>query len=251
MLSKDIEKNLQNKVLEVKEITKKYGDVPVLENISFDLDSGEIICILGPSGCGKTTLIRSILGMEKPNYGSVKVFSQELNDLNMLSKIGYMAQSSSLYDYLTGRQHLKFFGKFYKISPKVLEERIEYLADLLGLTQHLEKQVLTYSGGMKKRLAFAITLIHDPEIIILDEPTVGIDPVLRKRIWQEIIRLKNEGKSIIVTTHVMDEINACSKLLLLHSGHLVANDSPENLLEKTNTDSIEDMFIYYIEKDGK
>lgn len=239
-----------NPVIKVDNLNKKYGTNVVLKNINFSVNSKEIICILGASGCGKTTLIRNILGIEKPDTGFVKLFGNKTNTLDTFLRIGYMSQVSSLYEYLSGKQHFQLFGKMYEMKKEKLESRMKYLASLLELEKDLNKKVSQYSTGMKKRLAFAITILHEPELIILDEPTVGIDPILRKQMWMEILNLKNMGRTILVTTHVMDEVKECSRLILLNNAQIIADNSPNNLLEESKSSDIEEMFIHYI-KEGE
>ncbi|MDZ7543284.1 ATP-binding cassette domain-containing protein, partial [Clostridium perfringens] len=157
---------------------------------------------IGPSGSGKTTLVKTIIGMEKPDKGTVTVFNTEMPNRKILQTIGYMAQSDALYEDLSARDNIIFFANLFSLSKNEIIDRITYLSKLVGLENELNKKVKNYSGGMKRRLSLALALIQNPNLLILDEPTVGIDPVLRISIWKELVNLKNEGKSIIVTTHV-------------------------------------------------
>jgi ABC-2 type transport system ATP-binding protein len=166
-----------------------------------------------------------------------------LPKLEMLHRFGYMAQSDALYMELSGRQNMAFFGKLYGLKRADLQKRIEEAASLVDLTDHLIKPVGAYSGGMKRRLSLAIALLHRPTLLVLDEPTVGMDPVLRRSIWQELKSLAEQGTTIIVTTHVMDEAEKCDRLGLIRDGRFIAVDSPANLLAQTGCSSIEEAFI--------
>lgn len=148
--------------------------------------------LLGPSGCGKTTLIKMIMGMLKPDQGTIQVLDFAVPHQQLLKAIGYMAQNDALYQDLTGAENLHFFARLYCLSKEERMERVAYLANLVRLTDDLQQKVINYSGGMKRRLSLAIALIQNPQLLILDEPTVGIDPVLKREIWQELIRLKEE-----------------------------------------------------------
>lgn len=231
------------KIIEVFNVTKRYGKSVVLNNISLDIEKGEIVGLIGPSGSGKSTLVKAIMGVEKINSGFIKVLNKDIPSLEVLNKIGYMAQYDALYEDLTGKDNLKFFGRLYGMKKNLIEERIKYVSDLVNLNNDINKRVVNYSGGMKRRLSLAVSLIQDPELFILDEPTVGIDPLLRVKIWNEIYRLKSSGKSIIVTTHVMDEALKCDKLALIIEGKIIAIGSPKDLMDRFNVSSIEEVFI--------
>jgi len=230
-------------VIKVSNVTKKYGKSVVLNDVSLTIKNEEIVGLIGPSGAGKSTLVKAIMGMEKVNSGEVKVLDEKIPNLKVLNKIGYMAQSDALYEDLTGRDNLLFFAKLYKMDKEYIEKRIEYVSKIFKLENDLSKKVNNYSGGMKRRLSLAISLIQDPEVFILDEPTVGIDPTLRLSIWNEINSLKSQGKSIVVTTHVMDEALKCDKLALINNGKIIAYGKPEDLLKQYEVNFIEEIFI--------
>ena len=165
-------------------------------------------------------------------------------NLEVLQRIGYMAQSDALYPTLTGHENLQFFASLFKLPKNQQKERIAYTAKLVNLTNDLNKKVSAYSGGMKRRLSLAISLIQNPEILILDEPTVGIDPELRFQIWNELLRLKEEeGKTILVTTHVMDEANHCDFISMLRDGSIIAHGSPQTLKEQFNVTTLDEVFL--------
>ena len=187
--------------------------------------------------------MKIIVGMDQPSTGQVQVLNTQVPNLSLLQNIGYMAQADALYNDLTGKENLAFFASLYKLNKEVQKKRIAYAADLVDLTPHLTKKVQNYSGGMKRRLSLAIALIHDPQILILDEPTVGIDPELRKSIWAEIVRLKSEGKTILITTHVMDEAEKCDQLAMVRDGEIISSGSPLDLKNHYDINSLEEVFL--------
>ncbi len=229
--------------IEVSHVKKSYGKKVVLADINLNIKKGEIHGLIGPSGSGKTTLVKMIVGMNETDTGSIHVLSKQVPNLLLLQKIGYMAQSDALYTELTGLENLKFFAALYKLNKKEQKERIAYTTNLVNLTSELKEKVSNYSGGMKRRLSLAIGLIQDPEIIILDEPTVGIDPELRQSIWRELYRLKEEGKTIIITTHVMSEAERCDVISMIRDGGILEQGSPASLKEKYNADNFDDVFL--------
>ncbi len=230
-------------VVKISQLTKKYGTIVILNNISFRIDKGEIVGLIGPSGAGKTTLVKSMVGMEKIDQGNVQILHTNIPNLQILQKIGYMAQSDALYGELSGRENLMFFAKLYGMTKEEIAERVKYVAKLVDLEEDLHKLVRNYSGGMKRRLSLVIALIQDPDILILDEPTVGIDPQLRLNIWNELKDLQKQGKTIIITTHVMDEAEKCDRLALIRGGNIIAAGSPTELKEKFQVQSIEGVFL--------
>lgn len=230
-------------MIEVNHVNKSFGDKRVLNDISVLFEAGEIVGLIGPSGTGKTTLIQCMLGMEKVNTGEVVINGTTIPDRKILGDIGYMAQNDALYEDLTGKENLKFFASIYMKDKKLINERIEYCSAMVKLQDALDQKVTTYSGGMKRRLSLAISMLQDPGILILDEPTVGIDPKLRKAIWQDLNEAKTAGKSILVTTHVLDEASRCDKLLLMNHGEIIASGTPEDIKRQYDAETIEDVFL--------
>ena len=229
--------------ISVQGLHKQFGKKEVLHNINLEVEEGQIYGLIGPSGSGKTTLIKAIIGMDSPTKGKVTVLSFPIPNINVLPQIGYMAQSDALYPELTAKENLDFFASLFLMKKKEKEKRIAYVASLVALTPFLYKRVNTFSGGMKRRLSLAIALIHNPQILILDEPTVGIDPVLRVSIWNELLQLKESGKTIIVTTHVMDELEKCDALALVRDGEILTSGTPKQLRAKYNIDKLEEIFL--------
>ncbi|KRN93392.1 ABC transporter ATP-binding protein [Pediococcus stilesii] len=230
-------------IIELSQIAKKFGKQEVLKEIDFNVDVGQIVGLIGPSGSGKSTIIKIALGMEVANRGEAKIFGQKMPNRTLLSRIGYMAQTDALYLTLTGRENLKFYAQMKGIKGQQLQEQIQHVSQVVDLTDALNRKVQGYSGGMMRRLSLAIALLGDPELLILDEPTVGIDPALRRQIWAELKRIKNDGKSVLVTTHVMDEAEQVDQVALILNGDVIALDSPTELKRKYQVPTIEDVFL--------
>lgn len=220
-----------------------YNKKPVVNGVNLEINAGEIVGLLGPSGCGKTTLIRSIMGMLPPLAGTVRVFGQSMPNRELLNRIGYMGQTDALYDTLTARENLHFFAQLRKMDRNDVEKDIERLAEVVNLTDFLDRRVSYFSGGMKRRLSLAITLLGDSDLLILDEPTVGIDPRLRIKIWEELKELAAGGKTILMTTHVMEDAEEASQLLMIRNGAPIANGSPAALKKQYNVDTVEEVFL--------
>ncbi|AQR97517.1 ABC transporter ATP-binding protein [Clostridium saccharoperbutylacetonicum] len=231
--------------IKIEHVNKSFGKKQVLFDISIDIPYSQILGLLGPSGSGKSTLVKMIAGIDNATNGSVFLLDTKMPQLSVMNKIGYMAQSDALYDELTAEENIKFFSSMYKIGKSKQKQRIAEVMELVNLSEHLKKQVKNYSGGMKRRLSLAIALVHEPPVLILDEPTVGIDPVLRKSIWAELYKLKENGTTIIITTHVMDEVEKCDNLGMIRDGKLIAVGSPNEIKQASNSSTIEDAFLYY------
>ena len=229
----------------LEKINKFFGDKQVLNNISLNIPKGSIYGLLGPSGCGKTTTVKIMAGILSATSGSTWVLGGKMPDLSLMNHIGYLAQSDALYTSLNGVENLEFFGKIYGLSGIKLQNRISQVLELVNLKDDLSKPVFAYSGGMKRRLSLAIALLHGPQILILDEPTVGIDPLLRQSIWDELYALAENGITILVTTHVMDEAEKCTHLSMMRDGFILATGSPKEIVSNTNLRNLEEAFIFY------
>ncbi len=228
-----------------------FGKQQVLRGVDLDLGHGEILGVLGPSGSGKTTLIRCVLGMCGMDGGSVRLLGRSMPDLDVMDRVGYMAQADSLYDDLSGLENLIFFARLSGLGRAAAKQKAEELFALVGMQADMGKRVVHYSGGMKRRLSLMAALIADPEVLVLDEPTVGIDPVLREVFWQEFRRRKALGRAVIVTTHVMDEAGRCDRLMLLRDGVVIAGGAPDRLLKDTGLATVEEVFLHYAVQSGK
>lgn len=230
--------------IDIQGVSKSFKQKQVIKPLSLHIEEKKIFGLLGPSGCGKTTLIKMIVGMLKSDAGKISVLGRQVPDASLLSEIGYMAQSDALYTELTGGQNLEVFAKLYRMSKQQRKSRIEYAAQIVQLSNDLNVPVNAYSGGMKRRLSLAIALIQNPKVLILDEPTVGIDPLLKQSIWQELDRLKNEEqKTIIITTHVMDEAERCDHLAMLREGHIIASGTPTELKSQYEAKNFDEVFL--------
>ncbi|MGM9903569.1 hypothetical protein A5844_000800 [Enterococcus sp. 10A9_DIV0425] len=234
---------MQKIIAKMSNASKSFGQLKVLDNINIELRSGTILGLIGPSGAGKSTTIKCLMGIEKLDQGNAEVFDKNMPNRKILGKIGYMGQSDALYGDLTGKENLIFFGNLMGLSDENLTYAIDKNIRLVHLTEFLNKPVKTYSGGMKRRLSLAITLLSNPDLLILDEPTVGIDPSLRVTIWEQLKELANTQKGIIITTHVMDEAEKCDYVGLIIDGKLFALGSPKELKEKFEANSIEEVFL--------
>lgn len=230
--------------IKVNQVSKSFGKKPVLSDIHLSIEKGQLFGLIGPSGAGKTTLVKMIVGMEKADTGTIHVLDEKMPNLSLLQEIGYMAQSDALYVELTGEENLHFFASLFGLTKVAQKKRITYVSNLVNLTDDLKKRVAAYSGGMKRRLSLAIALIQDPKILILDEPTVGIDPELKLSIWKEFLRLKNEEhKTIIVTTHVMDEAVKCDYVAMVRDGRILTSGTPNELKALYGTDDFDEVFL--------
>ncbi|MBS9337268.1 ABC transporter ATP-binding protein [Fructobacillus parabroussonetiae] len=231
------------KIISLEKVAKSFGKLKVLKDVDLSLGRGEILGLLGPSGAGKSTVINVTLGVEKADAGTAYVFGEVMPQRQLLGKMGYMAQSDALYESLTARANLKFFAEMHGISKEGLDEEINRVAEVVSLGKALDQYVFGFSGGMKRRLSLAIALLGNPLLLVLDEPTVGIDPALRRQIWAELHKMKEEGHAILVTTHVMDEAELVDRVALLMGGHVIANDAPKKLEAQYGVPSIEDVFL--------
>lgn len=225
--------------------SKSYGKHKVVSDISLDIEQGIIYGLLGPSGCGKSTIVKMIAGILKPDSGSISIMERRMPDFEVMGQIGYMAQSAALYPTLSAFENMEFFGSLYKGKKVELRKRIHEIAELVNLTNDLKKPVEAFSGGMKQRLSLAITLLPNPKVLILDEPTVGIDPLLRQSIWKQLRTLRDQGVTIVITTHVMDEVSRCDKLAMMRDGQILISATSKEIQTAAATDNIEDAFIYF------
>lgn len=229
--------------IKIKHIEKYFGKTRVLHNINLEANKGEILGLIGPSGAGKTTLIRIIISALKESKGEVYFDNIKIPNSELLAKIGFMPQSDALYLDLSALDNLKFFASLYGLKAKKLNERCNEILEFMDLQDYKNKLVADFSGGMRKRLSLAISLVHEPDYLILDEPTVGIDPALRKKIWDNFKHLSASGKTLIISTHIMDEAEKCDKCALIKNGELLAWDKVANLQAKTSDHKLETLFL--------
>ncbi|QAT43500.1 ABC transporter ATP-binding protein [Aminipila luticellarii] len=229
----------------LKHMDKSFGKHQILKDINIEVPYGDIYGMLGPSGCGKTTTVKIIAGISEATSGEVLLLNKRMPDLELMRQVGYMAQSDALYGDLSARENLVFFGQLYGIKEAELKERIEEVMEVVNLSQSLDTSVLNFSGGMKRRVSLAMTILHRPKVLILDEPTVGIDPLLRKNIWNELYQMTEKGTTILVTTHVMDEAEKCTHLSMMREGMLLAKGTPAEIQEQAGAKNLEEAFLYF------
>jgi len=215
----------------VRNLTRTFGDFTAVNEASFDVKKGEIFGFLGPNGAGKSTTIKMLCGLLAPSSGEGQVAGKDiLTQQEEIKKvIGYMSQRFSLYDDLTVIENLQFFGSIYGLEGGRLRQRIGYILDMVDLHKRKNSVVKQLPGGIKQRLALGTAVIHDPPIIFLDEPTSGVDPLMRRVFWEQIYKFSEEGKTIFVTTHYMDEAEHSERMALIIAGNIIALDTPENL----------------------
>ncbi|GAA3896938.1 ABC transporter ATP-binding protein [Anoxybacillus suryakundensis] len=232
-------------VIQLQHVYKQFHQKEVIHDVSLTVNEGEIFGMLGPSGAGKTTIVKMIAGIDMATTGEIYVLGERMPNLQTMARIGFMAQSDALYGELTAHENLDFFASIYGLKGKKKKQRIEDVLQLVHLTNDRNKAVHQYSGGMKRRLSLAAALLHEPEVLILDEPTVGIDPLLRQAIWEELERIRQQGTTIVVTTHVMDEAEKCMRLAMIRNGRLIAVGSPDELKKQTNALTLEQAFLQF------
>ncbi len=220
--------------VEARGLTKKFGRFVAVDHLNLNIRKGENFGLLGPNGAGKTTTIRMITGVIKPTEGYVKVFGIDVakERKKVLRLIGYMPQKFSLYEDLTVEENLKLYGRLQGLIGSALKERVRYLLEKFYLWEFRRRLAGKLSGGMKQRLALATALVHNPELLILDEPTAGVDPPLRRKFWEYFRELNSEGKTILVTTHYMDEAENCDRLALMNRGRIIAEGTPQEIKRK-------------------
>ncbi|MGW6198551.1 ABC transporter ATP-binding protein [Kribbella sp. NPDC055110] len=220
------------------------GDREVLHGVGFDLRAGSVTGLLGPSGCGKTTLIRAIVGLQARVTGDVSVLGLPAGAPKLRGRIGYVTQEPSVYGDLTVTENLRFFAAVLGVPSSDVERVVE----AVDLTSHADARVDQLSGGQKSRASLAAALLGSPELLVLDEPTVGLDPVLRRDLWNLFHQLADAGATLLVSSHVMDEASRCDRLLLMRDGELLADDTPQDLLLSAGTSDIEQAFLTLIDR---
>ncbi|GAC1386017.1 MAG: ABC transporter ATP-binding protein [Marmoricola sp.] len=230
-------------VVEASDLTVVRGRTKVLHGLSFEVTAGEVIGLLGPSGCGKTTLMRSIVGIQAGLSGSVRVLGQEAGSPDLRRQIGYVTQAPSIYADLTVRENLRFFARVLGVGGAAVARAIE----TVDLTHQADRVVSGLSGGERSRASLAVALLGDPRVLVLDEPTVGLDPVLRKASWEVFHDLAAAGAAVIVSSHVMDEAERCDRLLLMRDGRFLADGPPQQIVRDAGAGSIEEAFLALVE----
>jgi ABC-2 type transport system ATP-binding protein len=232
-------------VIITENLTRKFGDFTAVDNITFDVKKGEIFGFLGANGAGKTTAIRMLTGLLTPTSGKAQVSGNDvyLQAEAIKKNIGYMSQKFSLYDDLTVEENIRFYGGIYGIPDKDLIQKMNEVIESTGLEEVRNKQIRSLPLGWKQKLAFSIAIIHQPNIVFLDEPTGGVDPVTRRQFWEKMYEAANRGITVFVTTHYMDEAEYCDRISIMVDGRIDALGSPEKLKDDFSAQSIEEVFI--------
>ncbi|MBI3976226.1 MAG: ABC transporter ATP-binding protein [Armatimonadetes bacterium] len=226
-------------------LVRTFGPVRALNGLDLTVRGGEILGLLGPNGSGKTTLIRVIAGLLRPTAGSVVVLERRLPDRRVAARIGYMTQSAALYEDLTPRENLIFFGRLYGLTRADATRRAAALVDRVALSEKADAPVHQLSGGMRQRTNLACALIHQPDLLLLDEPTVGIDPRNRRSLWDHFYELHQGGATILLSTHIMDEVERCHRVAMIEQGQIIAAGTPEELRRGVGAATIEEAYLAF------
>ncbi|HEY3991932.1 MAG TPA: heme ABC exporter ATP-binding protein CcmA [Ktedonobacteraceae bacterium] len=236
-------------MVEIRQLVKQFGKVRAVNNLDMTIQAGETFGLIGPNGSGKTTLIRMLVGLLRPTSGSITLMGERVSSPRVARQLGYMTQLSALYLDLTARENLRFFAKIYGLRSSEQNARIVEMLERVDLADRANDVVGTFSGGMRQRLSLACALVHHPRLVLLDEPTVGVDPELRRSFWDYFHQLNQEGVTIIVSTHHLDEAARCTRLGLMRFGELLAQDTPQALLHQANKTDMEEAFLYFASRE--
>lgn len=236
-------------MIKVSGLTKYYGSKPAAKDISFEVKKGEVFGLLGTNGAGKSTTIKMLCGLLKPTRGSIRIGDVDLQKMPLKAKsmMGYLPENPLIYDKLTGAETLELIGKLRKLSIDMIEQRVKYYADTLGLGEQIYHEVGTYSKGMRQKLAIAMTLIHDPEMVLLDEPASGLDPRYTKLLKDWIKNLSANGRTVLLSTHIIEMAETlCDKIGIIDQGKMKAMGTVQEIQNSTGVNNLEDAFIRLI-----
>ena len=234
---------MMNSAVEVSDLVVVRGSRRALDGVSFTVEQGSVTGLLGPSGCGKSTLMRSLVGVQRLTSGEVRVYGEPAGSAPLRHRVGYVTQAASVYDDLTVAENLAFFARVLGTGTDVVGETVERV----DLTSHRDQVVRRLSGGQRSRVSLAVALLGSPDLLVLDEPTVGLDPVLRRDLWALFHRLADDGAAVFVSSHVMDEADRCDRLLLMRDGRIIADGTPAEIRDRTGTEDIESAFLRIVE----
>jgi ABC-2 type transport system ATP-binding protein len=227
----------------VRDLHVVRGGTTAVDHLSFEARAGEVLGLLGPSGCGKTSLMRSVVGTQRVAGGEVTVLGRPAGSAALRRSVGYVTQEASVYADLTVAENLRFFGRVLRAGPDAVRRSLERVA----LADQADQVVATLSGGQRSRVSLAVALLAEPEVLVLDEPTVGLDPVLRRDLWELFHTLADDGRCLFVSSHVMDEADRCDRLLLMREGRLLAEGSPADLRDRSDSTTVEEAFLHLVE----
>ena len=236
-------------MIKVNGLTKYYGSKPAAKDITFEVNKGEVFGLLGTNGAGKSTTIKMLCGLLKPTRGSIKIGSIDVQKMPLKAKsmMGYLPENPLIYDRLTGAETLELIGKLRKLSDEMIQQRVTYYASSLGLGEQIHNEVGTYSKGMRQKLAIAMTLIHDPDMVLLDEPASGLDPRYTKLLKDWILNLANNGRTVLLSTHIIEMAESlCTKIAIIDQGKLLAIGTVSEIQMSTGVNNLEDAFIRLI-----
>ncbi len=240
----------QQVIIKVDNLVKKFGNFTANDNLTFEVFKGEIFGFLGANGAGKTTALRILCGLSSPTSGQVEVAGfdvyKQTNKIKM--NIGYMSQKFSLYEDLTVRENIRFFAGIYGLSRKIIRERTDELLNKLNIEELGDKLISSLPLGWKQKLSFSIAIFHRPQIVFLDEPTGGVDPITRRQFWDMIYDASNDGITVFVTTHYMDEAEYCNRVSIMVDGRIEALDTPETLKKTYNAKNMNEVFLMLARK---
>ena len=228
----------------VRDLLVRRGGVDVLHGISLDVPAGTVTGLLGPSGCGKSTLMRAIVGVQIVASGMVTVLGEPAGSRSLRARVGYVTQAPSVYGDLSVRENLRYFAAVLGTPP----ERVDAVIETVGMQAFAGRVVGSLSGGQRARVSLATALLNEPPLLVLDEPTVGLDPLLRRDLWETFAGLAGAGTTLLVSSHVMDEADRCTHLLLMRDGHILAAQTPEELRSSTGEDDLGEAFVRTIER---
>jgi ABC-2 type transport system ATP-binding protein len=237
---------MMNNAVEVRDLVVTRGGREVLDSLTFTIGSGRVTGLLGPSGCGKSTLMRALVGVQELASGTVEVFGEKAGGKGLRHRIGYLTQDPSVYDDLTVTENLRFFAKVLGVGRNDVDRSIE----AVDLRSHADQVVGRLSGGQRSRASLAVALLGHPDLLVLDEPTVGLDPVLRRDLWALFHRIADAGSSVFVSSHVMDEAERCDRLMLMREGRIIADGTPGEIRDKTGSADIESAFLAIVTADA-
>jgi ABC-2 type transport system ATP-binding protein len=238
---------MMNNAVEIDALVVRRGRREVLHDLSLEIPTGQVTGLLGPSGSGKSTLIRAVVGVQVVESGTVTVLGEPAGSPALRSRVGYVTQDPSVYDDLSVRANVRYFARLLHRDRRTAEAAAEQAIERVALTSHGDDLVANLSGGQVSRVSLAAALVGAPDLLVLDEPTVGLDPVLRRDLWRLFHELAADGTTLLVSSHVMDEATRCDRLVLLREGRVLADDTPDGLLRTTGEPDAESAFLHLIE----
>lgn len=242
-----------NLAIDCRGLVKRFGTYTAVQGVTFQIPPGAIMGFVGPNGAGKTTTIRMLCGVSVPTEGQATVLGFDVltQPEQIKQRIGYMSQKFSLYDDLTVNENLDFYAGVYNLKGKIAQTQKAQVIERIGLKERMPQLVASLSGGWKQRVALACALLHSPQLLVLDEPTAGVDPVSRRVFWGLIHQLAKEGMTVLVSTHYMDEAATCDYLGFVFYGRLIAFGPPEEMKNREAKDNLDDLFVYYVEHEAQ